>query len=115
MSTLSSLAAELRINACFLRARFTPTAYLFSKKAIIRLTIPTQENLERLWEVAIELGAEDIINLDEEEELATGKKSIEDNAKDFEVEVWHDLKLAPRPFKNLPPVRSWLHRIYCHH
>ena len=74
----------MHINRYLVRARFTPTAYLFSKKAVVRLMIPTQEELERLWEVAIELGAEDIVNLDEEEEE---KKVTGDDAEGIEVEV----------------------------
>jgi hypothetical protein len=103
MSASAFLAAQLHIHSYFLRARFTPTAYLFSKKAIVRLTIPTQENFEQLWEVAIELGAEDIVNLEEEEEVAVEKNAAEDDTKGFEVEVWPYLALVPRPFLTLAP------------
>lgn len=48
-------------------ARFTPTAFLFSKKSVVRLALAAKEDVEKLWDAAIELGAEDVIELDEEE------------------------------------------------
>lgn len=72
----------------YYRARFTPTAFLFSKKAIVLLNVPTAEEFERLWEIAIELGAEDIINLAEDEE---GAKAANADASEIEVEVRQSL------------------------
>lgn len=51
-------------------ARFTPTAYLFNKKAVVCVSVPKAEaaqKMELLWDLAIELGAEDIQELTEDE------------------------------------------------
>lgn len=50
--------------------------------------MPTAEEFERLWEIAIELGAEDIINLAEDEE---GAKAANADASEIEVEVRQSL------------------------
>lgn len=80
--------------------RFTPTSYLFSKKAIIRVLLPStsfEAEMEKLMDAAIELGAEDIVNIDEEGEVEEGTPvPKEDPNQGVEVEV-----IAPPDLLNL--------------
>jgi len=75
--------------------RFTPTSFLFAKKAVVRVSLPfsdLNDKMEAIMDAAIELGAEDIINVEEEvaaeAESVTGNASLKpDPNREVEVEV----------------------------
>lgn len=70
-------------------ARFTPTAFLFNKRAVVRITLPKEQfdqELEKLWDVAIELGVDDILPVEEEESAMENVEATDEvNRKEVEV------------------------------
>jgi transcriptional/translational regulatory protein YebC/TACO1 len=75
------------------RARFTPTAFLFHKKAIVKLEVPKEQStsaIEKLWDLAIEVGAEDIVDLSEmAEKDASEAATRESSVVEVEVRVYN--------------------------
>jgi len=60
----------VRSSTCPLpSARFTPTAFLFQKKGIIQVVLPTDKSFDDLWEAAVEGGAEDVTQVEDSEEV----------------------------------------------
>lgn len=57
-------------------ARFTPTAFLFQKKGIIQVALPTDKSFDDLWEVAVEGGAEDVSRVEGSEEVEVGRINL---------------------------------------
>ncbi|KAG8821925.1 hypothetical protein FRB91_000049 [Serendipita sp. 411] len=76
-------------------ARFTPTSFLFDKKAVVCVEVPASEvdkHVETLWDVAIDLGAEDVVNLAEEggsdaEAAGTTAEGAPDANEKVEIEI----------------------------
>ncbi|PVF92438.1 YebC-like protein [Serendipita vermifera] len=85
-------------------ARFTPTAFLFHKKAVIKLEVPKEQStaaIEKLWDLAIEVGAEDVVNLSEEMQDDPG--SSESSVIEVEIVAPPDLLTTVATLLSQPP------------